>query len=354
VIGALSVTIATATAGATIYYTLDGSTPSAASAQYTAAIALNVTGLYIIKAYAVAAGLADSAVASAVYAVYVPVSGGGQPTASSGVAVTNPVGGIGIAVLVSNGGVVQLDITQDGSPLPGGDTAQTTITNSSGSVAVTLVGPEPIYQFTAPGVYVATAAVTNANGTPAGTAEITLPISLAEAGGASGTTPPSSLSIASVTLNGKLLLNLGKKDTLAFKGTIELPAGLDLSKPQTLSVGLGNVMDTAKLSIKGQAKAGAARLLKNVTVKYPKLPTGTTLTPAGKNATVSFTLTGLDLSSQGFDEAGISKAGGTAGQSVKRTIQAALVLGGTAYSVPIPVDWKLAKNGSSGQITTEK
>ena len=62
---AQSVTISDTTSGATIYYTTDGSTPSASSTKYAAAI--SVTSSETIQAIAVASGYADSAVASATY-----------------------------------------------------------------------------------------------------------------------------------------------------------------------------------------------------------------------------------------------------------------------------------------------
>jgi len=56
----------------------------------------------------------------------------------------------------------------------------------------------------------------------------------------------------------------------------------------------------------------------------------TTATTAGLKATVSFTLMVPELDSLRFDCKGVSKQGGIAGQSMPRTIAAALVLGGTA------------------------
>jgi len=67
---AQSVTLASATAGATIKYTTDGSTPTAASATYTAAI--NVAATTTIKAIATKTGMTDSAVASGAYTINIP------------------------------------------------------------------------------------------------------------------------------------------------------------------------------------------------------------------------------------------------------------------------------------------
>jgi hypothetical protein len=61
------VTISDTTAGATIYYTTDGSTPTTASTKYTGAI--SVTSSKTIKAMATASGFSNSAVASAAYVI---------------------------------------------------------------------------------------------------------------------------------------------------------------------------------------------------------------------------------------------------------------------------------------------
>ena len=61
------VTITCATEGAKIYYTTDGSDPTASSTEYTAAI--SVTAAVTLKAIAVKSGMNDSAVASASYTI---------------------------------------------------------------------------------------------------------------------------------------------------------------------------------------------------------------------------------------------------------------------------------------------
>ena len=65
--GAQSVSIATTTAGASIRYTLDGSTPTATSTLYTGPITVSATTT--VKAIGLATGLTNSAVASATYTI---------------------------------------------------------------------------------------------------------------------------------------------------------------------------------------------------------------------------------------------------------------------------------------------
>lgn len=83
-----TVTLTSSTPDAVIYYTVDGSEPSAANGtRYTAPIAVNGTAgqsvKTCIKAVAVAAGLTDSAVVTLEYEIALPATSGGGSTGGS-------------------------------------------------------------------------------------------------------------------------------------------------------------------------------------------------------------------------------------------------------------------------------
>src|SRR5207249_9752200 len=69
-LGSVTVTLADATSGASIYYTTDGSTPTTASTPYTGPIA--VTQTPTIQAIAAPPGMVNSNVASATYTLQAP------------------------------------------------------------------------------------------------------------------------------------------------------------------------------------------------------------------------------------------------------------------------------------------
>ena len=84
---AQSVTLTSATAGAAIHYTIDGTTPTAASPAYTAPIALALgasAATTTVKALATAAGFQDSAVTSGTYVIDPAATPAAQPTFSPG------------------------------------------------------------------------------------------------------------------------------------------------------------------------------------------------------------------------------------------------------------------------------
>ena len=99
--GTQQVSFATATQGASIYYTLDGSTPSISSAKYKTALAVSKNTT--IQAIAVASGDANSTVAKAVYTILPPKAAtpvikpaAGTYTAIQSVTITDATSGAAI------------------------------------------------------------------------------------------------------------------------------------------------------------------------------------------------------------------------------------------------------------------
>ncbi|MGB6829575.1 MAG: chitobiase/beta-hexosaminidase C-terminal domain-containing protein, partial [Terracidiphilus sp.] len=71
---AQSVTVADATPGAAVYYTVDGSTPTAASTLYSSSLPISVSATATIKAIATASGYTSSAVTSGTYTINLPMA----------------------------------------------------------------------------------------------------------------------------------------------------------------------------------------------------------------------------------------------------------------------------------------
>ena len=87
-VSSVTVSITDSTAGASIYYTTDGSAPTTSSTRYTGPI--QITQTRTVRAMAAANGMADSGVASATYTIRVaaPVLGPASGTYSAPVTVT--------------------------------------------------------------------------------------------------------------------------------------------------------------------------------------------------------------------------------------------------------------------------
>jgi hypothetical protein len=91
---AQSITISDATAGAAIYYTTDGSTPTAGSTQYTSAI--QVSSTETVNAIAIASGYANSPVSSAAYTINAAGSGGSGNPQTKVITIADAVPGVTI------------------------------------------------------------------------------------------------------------------------------------------------------------------------------------------------------------------------------------------------------------------
>ncbi len=98
---AQAVTLADGTPGAVIYYTTDGSTPTTASAAYSAALSVNAST--IVKAIAVAGGYTNSVVTSATYTISAPGSPVSTPVSLAPAASVYAIGSN--ATAVTNGGL---------------------------------------------------------------------------------------------------------------------------------------------------------------------------------------------------------------------------------------------------------
>jgi hypothetical protein len=306
--------------------------------------------------------------------IIAPASGGfGVTNVDQGGVVTDPESGLSITLLNSNGGVVQLGI--DVSQLRAAvnvDTDFSGIGGRSGFAPGTL---RPVQQFTATGVYVATATASDpASGATRGSGRKTIVIGDDELGNFTTVTKPGKRIASNVKIKGKFsFVGGGKevttfagggKDTVSFGGTIELPAGLDASQKQVFNFAIGNVVDQVSFDSKGKAILPSATgkivkaTLKLNKVKGAKVVKGAPqITTFGQTANVQITVSGVNLSGAGFESDGITgklQPAEKAAKSIDRQIQMAFTMGGVSYQQSIPVSFKFSASSNTGSIGTRR
>lgn len=284
-------------------------------------------------------------------------TGAGLNIADGDPAVVNPLNGIKISVANSNGGLITLAIDVS-SVERAPTTASTDFSDIPGRSSIAVPGLSPSHMYTQPGVFVATSTgIDVPTGTPTGKMRKQLVVSSRETNASGLQLLPPSTEIEFKSLKGKFLFTKETPDQVTFAGSITLPAGLDLSVAEglTLSLGIGNITDDIVISPKGKGQTpGAQGRVKSAKVKYPRLAKGKTVTAGGEVAQVQVTLNTADMDINGFDTEGITPTlatGEDPKKAASRNIQLALVLGGVPYETLAPVQFKVSSKMDAGTLT---
>jgi len=184
------------------------------------------------------------------------------------------------------------------------------------------------------------------------------------------TAVPTSTAINSKSLKGKFTFasptaaSAASSDTVQLTGTIKLPAGVDVTKAQSVFVGMGNIIDGVTVPAKGKPATSTGKLIKAIRLKLPKIKgasagarsaEGTALTTGSESAVFQVTLNGPNFSANGFDTEGV-EAKTLTGDNVKtggnRSIQTAFMIAGMAFVTPAsPTIFKLSTKKTSGTIS---
>ncbi len=321
-------------------------------------------GTYTVTAIGLSGNV--STTASMFFTTLAPIVPGMANISDGKTAVTNPLDGVSMTVSHSDGGVIQLTI----DPGQAGRATLLAVTNFDdiGGRSAVVEGFTPVHKYVKPGIYVATVTIVDlVNRDPKGKMKKTLVVSSTETGvplaksvnplAAKPTKPtkpvkppkptkpvvppPNLGDIQFSGMKGKFAFSSNSPDTVEFSGTIQLPAGVDFTQPQSVSIALGNVIDTLTVDAKGKGtSAGLSNRVKKFQIKYPKPNSKTTEAVAQ----VDVLLQTPDMDTIGFDTEGVVK-GAAAGS---RTIQIGLLFAGTPYEFRAPVTY--ASSGDSATI----
>lgn len=255
-----------------------------------------------------------------------PNSGSDAASVLNGAQALNPVGGLGIGVPESVGGVLNLDLVeQQGQQPDPNETFQTTIPTLPDKYD----GRALAGKFSLSQVFVIETIGTRIGGEQR-KARLMVPVS----GWETGNAPVSadgrkSTGLTSFQLKGKF--NLGKRpDAVTLSGEFELP-GRMAAKNMPIAVGLGNLTGQASVDAKGRVVGLESDFMKRVQINWPRLDKKNPVTKTGDKAKITITLQGKNLHLAGFDTEGITNQGLTPKQAVDRHIQVALVIGGVSY-----------------------
>ncbi len=301
--------------------------------------------------------------ASLIQMVPAPSSGGLGEKNISNTTVINPLDGLSITAIASNGGVIQLGIDINSLPVAVYDVS--TYFNDIAGQSSTVSGVRPVHQFIQHGIFVAEVTATNhATGLVVGHGRKTLAISTFETGemvfdASQAAIVPrvtgnaSDPMISKHSLKGKFAFNGLSTDSVTFSGIFKLPPGLNTSKSHELWIGIGNIISFTTVDSKGNgALPGLLPVIKKVKLGYLKVKKGA-VTAGGEDGKVDVTFNAAKFVATGFDTEGISASSTDTGKGKKplRSIQVALLLDGVAYQLPASVNFSTSSNSAFGSIS---
>ncbi|HYF51355.1 MAG TPA: PKD domain-containing protein [Planctomycetota bacterium] len=155
-----------------------------------------------------------------------------------------------------------------------GSSATTDFEDIPGRQSLAVPGLNVQHTFSQKGIFVATSRSLSFSGTEVAKMRQMLVISGTDVAESGALPNAPNTTITMKKLSGKFLFTKNTPDQVQFSGIIQLPAGFDPSRPDgnSLTVGIGNNVDTFTVDSKGKAKLpGATGRITKAKVKFPKL-----------------------------------------------------------------------------------